>query len=88
MLRLELKYLWVHQIKDKGGKKMEFLINPYGTEWHEKLEEQRQPCAECGTISTCGIVLSLRGYADPLVLCDHKCLLKFAQTHYWEVEED
>lgn len=61
-------------------------------EWHKgKLENQRhkgklenQRCAECGTVGSHEIVLSLYGYADPMVFCDHECLLKFAQQHFWE----
>lgn len=67
---------------------MKNLINPYGTEWHEKLEEQKQPCAECGKITTPDVVLSLRGYSEPMCFCNPECLLKFAQTHYWEKKEE
>ena len=65
---------------------MEELINPYGTEWHKKLE--KQPCAECGSGCTPEYVLSIYGFPNPLIFCDSKCLLKFAFENYWKKEDE
>lgn len=67
---------------------MENLINPYGTEWHERLEKQGQKCAECGSVCTPEYVLSIHGFPDPLIFCDHKCLLKFTFENYWNKEDE
>ena len=54
------------------------LINPYGTRWHERLQKQDQPCAECGVRCMPEFVLAQHGYPEPLALCSPNCLIKFS----------
>ena len=54
---------------------MKQLINPYGREWHEKLEDNN--CSTCKSKGHHEFVLSEHGYSDPLVFCDIQCLVKF-----------
>ena len=61
---------------------MEELINPYGTEWHDKLENKL--CVTCKAKGHHEFVLSEHGYSDPLVFCDIQCLIKFVFDKDWQ----
>lgn len=65
---------------------MKELINPYGTEWHEDLENQGVKCAICGTKITPEYVLAIHGFPDPVIFCDQRCLMKFAHDELFHRE--